>query len=192
MSNPGRLYKLAIAVIALSLTVSISYAVDDGFGAARKIEGKHFTIYYSPQIDASSLARQLNIQPSDEIIVGKPSDTGNSPEAELAGMLDTLFMQVGDILDMHLYSFQGNIKICKDDTQIDQVYNSLFNKSLNNRKSFYVFSLNTIYISQDTFQREILGHEIAHAIINHYFVVQSPVKIQEILSMYVEYQLRKE
>jgi len=165
--------------------------VEDSFGPAKTIESKYFTVYYSPEIEASTLAQQLNISPADEIMAGKSPQTPAAPESELADMVDTLFLNVGDILDMRLYSYKGSIKICADDAQIDQVYATLFNASLHHRQSFYVHALNTIYISLGSFKREILGHEMSHAIINGYFAVQSPVKIQEILSMYVEYQLRK-
>jgi hypothetical protein len=37
----------------------------------------------------------------------------------------------------------------------------------------------------------VLGHEIAHAIMSHYFVVLPSEKIQEVLAGFVEYQLRK-
>jgi hypothetical protein len=57
--------------------------------------------------------------------------------------------------------------------------------------SFYVYDLNTIYVSAGSFKREVLGHEIAHAVISHYFVVQPPMKAQEVLAGYVEYQLRE-
>jgi len=182
--------KPPIVIVLFFLTIGISYAVDDGFCPARKIEGKYFTVYYNPPLDIFSLNQQLNIHFSEQIMAGEPMKKDNSPEAELTGMLDTLFMRVCDILDMHLYSFQGKIKICQDSKQLNKIYNNLFNKEPN-IKSFYVYSFNTIYISKDDFKREILGHEIAHAIISHYFVVQAPVKIQEVLAMYVEYQLRR-
>ena len=38
---------------------------------------------------------------------------------------------------------------------------------------------------------KVLGHEIGHAVISHYFVVLPSVKVQEVLAVYVEYQLRK-
>ena len=49
---------------------------------------------------------------------------------------------------------------------------------------------NTIYTSEESFKREVVGHEMSHAIICHYFAVPAPVKVQEVLSMYVEYNLR--
>ena len=51
--------------------------------------------------------------------------------------------------------------------------------------------MNTIYASAENFKIGVIGHEIAHAVISHYFVVQPSVKIQEVLAGYVEYQLRK-
>ncbi len=184
-------YKIIIVTVLLfTLDINISFALEDNFGPAKKIEGKHFTVYYAPQLEVYNLAQQLNIRPSDNLLVGKSTEKKASSESELSDMLDTLFMQVCDILDMHLYSFQGNIKICRDQEQLNKIYNNLFNKDLK-ASSFYVYDFNAIYISADNFKREIIGHEIGHAVISHYFVVQPSVKIQEILACYVEYQLRK-
>lgn len=157
---------------------------NDGFGSASKIESQHFAIFYSPQLDPEELARELDIHPLDKII------SGGSYSSDLGGMVDTLFSQVCDILDMRLYSFRGNIKICRDDAQVSEIYRNLFDKPLNNH-SFYVYDTNTVYISNDHFKKEILGHEIGHAVISHYFVVLPSVKIQEVLAVFVEYQLRK-
>jgi len=181
---------LIIGVILFSLNTGVSFGLEDGFGSAKKIEGKHFIIYYPPQIEISNLTQQLNIGPSDKLLVGKPINEKLSADVELADMLDTLFMRACDILDMQLYSFQGNIKICRDHAQLSAIYHNLFNKKLS-APSFYVSDFNTVYISVENFKREIVGHEIAHAIISRYFVVLPSVKIQEVLAGYVEYQLRK-
>lgn len=186
-----RIYKITgIALIFFLSNTITAFALEDGFGPARKIEGKHFVIYYAPQLDTSNLARHLNIRPSDELLVGKTGGMRFSGDSSLADMVDTLFMQVCDILDMQLYSFEGNLKVCQEPGQLNNIYKNLFDRDLNSH-SFYVYDLNTIYISADNFSREILGHEIAHAVISHYFVVLPSVKIQEVLAMYVEYQLRR-
>lgn len=166
---------------------SLAYALDDGFGPAKRIETGHFTLYYSSGLDLGELAQGLNIGISDRLLAGQSI----SSSGDLADMLDVLFTRVCDILDMQLYSFKGNIKVCRDDAQLTDIYTNLFASDLGNRRSFYVYDLNTIYISPESFKREILGHEIGHAIISHYFVVLPSVKIQEVLASYVEYQLRK-
>jgi len=191
MSRSRRVVKATVFIaVLLFLTSGIAFAVDDGFGSAKKIEGKYFTLYYTPQLQTSDLVQKLNITSSDNLMVGKSVEKKSSPEAELADMLDTLFMRVSDILDMHVFSFQGSIKVCEDTSQLKQIYKGLFDRDLT-ALSFFVGNLNTIYITTDSFKREILGHEMAHAVMTRYFVVQPPVKIHEILAMYVEYQLRR-
>jgi len=179
-------------IILFSLSSSSFAQIDDGFSPPKPIKGTHFTIFYSGDLDTFSLAKSLNIGPAENILAGE-GVSGNIGEgrAPLAIMLDTLFNRISDILDMHLYSFHGEIKICKDASQLGLVYANLYNTSLAGKYSFYTFELNTIYISPEHFTKEVLGHEIAHAIISHYFVVQPPVKVAEILAGYVEYQLRK-
>lgn len=185
-----RIFVFVALLFFLKPPASFAADVDDGFGSSRRIEGKHFTIYYAPQIEVFDLIKKLNINPSDELAVGKTFQRGYITDETLADMLDTLFMQVCNILDMQLYSFKGEIKICRDLEHLNSIYKGLFNKETNTR-SFYSHALNTIYTCEENFTREIIGHEIAHAVISHYFVVLPSVRIQEVLAMYVEYQLRK-
>lgn len=186
----SRIYNIIIfGLIPLFITTCEIYAYDDGFGQARKIESEHFTIFYAPKLDEAELIQNLNITQTDRVLAGV--DTKQGSLSGLAEMLDILFLRVCDTLDMQLFSFKGNIKICKDYDHLNQVYKSIFDKDLGGMVSFYIYSFNTVYISADSFKREVLGHEIAHAVISHYFVVQPTMKIQEVLAGYVEYQLRK-
>lgn len=194
MPKPKGIRLLLIAALLLffgnCLSIASALEVDDGFGPAREAQGKNFTIYYAPELEAFSLLQELRISASDQVLAGGSLGRGDSPGAELAEMVDILYKRVCSILDMQLYSYKGNIKICSDKAQLGRIYSTLFGRELG-QKSFYVYDLNTIYISAESFTREILGHEMAHAIICHYFVVAPSVKVQEILASYVEYQLRK-
>ena len=181
-----RFLKITIIAVYFALTFSLAYAVDDGFGAAKKIESQHFIIFYAPQLDPYALLEKLNIGPADLVLSEGPSVKGGG----LAVALDTLYNIVMQALDMNLYSLQGNLKICNDREHLDNVYESIFGRKLK-AGAFYINEYNTIYISADDFTKEILGHEIAHMLISHYFVVQPPQKVAEILAGYVEYQLRK-
>jgi len=174
------------AILALVLSASSSFAAEeDGFGPAAKLESRYFTVYYAPQLDPQELARQLEIRPLEKVI------TGESYPDNLGGRIDTLFSQACVILDMQLPSFHGIIKIGQDANQISGIYENIFAKELPENRSFYLYDANTIYISVENLKRGILGHEMAHAIISHYFVVLPPLKIQEVLAVYVEYQLRR-
>ncbi len=185
-----RHHYIFLICVALILSAPPASAVDDGLNFDKKIEGKYVTVYCLSGTDIAYLAQKLNIRASDKIIAGESLKSKNSYEEELAQMLDTLFMQVSNILEMHLYSLNVNIKICKNNAELNDIYNRLFNSSLGGRSSFYVYTFNSIYVSEDALKPGIIGHEMSHAIISHYFVIPPPVKIQEVLSMYVEYNLR--
>lgn len=180
------LYILSSFFVFILISLHVCLAQEDNFGAAKKLESVHFTVFYAPELDAEQLAKQLNIGMEEKFITGHKFS-----EENLAQKLDILFEQICDILDMKLLSYKGDIKICGDEQQLSGIYRGLFDKDLGGMRSFYVDSLNTIYISSNNFCKEIIGHEIAHAVISHYFVVQPSVKIQEVLAGYVEYQLRK-
>ena len=98
---------------------------------------------------------------------------------------------VSGILDMLPYGMKTSVKICRNVEDLRGLYTGMFASDLGNQKSFYVYQTGTMYVSEDNFKREIIGHEMAHAIISHYFVVPAPVKIQEVLAMYVEFNLRR-
>lgn len=189
-----KFYKIIIIAAVLLLAgraVLSAVDIDDAFGPARTIKGDHFTIYYEPHLDIRELIQNLEIYLSDEILTGKAIRKSDSSERVLADMVDILFRRVCDILDMQLYSFHGNIKVCRDREHVNSVYNTLFNRDLKAAHSFYVYDVNTIYISAENFRREVLSHEIAHTVISYYFVVQPSMKVQEVLAGYIEYQLRK-
>ncbi|MGE5279318.1 MAG: hypothetical protein ACM3L6_01055 [Deltaproteobacteria bacterium] len=169
-----------------------SAAPDDGFGRSRKLAGAHFDIYVPPEAVSADLVRGLDIGASDKLLAGAPVKSAGTTDEELAASVDALFFLVCDILDMPLFSYKGSIKVCRDEEDLGRVYAALFGKKPGAPMgSFYVHELNTIYIAAADFRRPVLGHEIGHAVISNFFVVPSPMKVQEVLAGYVEYQLRK-
>ncbi len=190
-ASKKRSYLLLVACAALFLGASSLRAFDDGFSYDRKFEGKYVTVYCAPGLDLPRLAPQLNILPTDAILAGRPWKAGDPTDGELAPMLDTLFVQVSDILDMHLESFKTDIKICGTDKELAGIYKLLFGKDLEGHRAFYIYDLNTIYVAPDAFRQGAVGHEMSHAIISHYFDVSAPSRVQEVLSLYVEDSLKK-
>lgn len=191
MAFKKRYYKIILITLILLTGVASAWAIDDGFTDAKKLEGKYTVIDYLPEINTADLVQSLNMRSSDKVLTGAPLIRKSSDESELAVFLDSLFIQVSDVLDMHLYSLKINIKVCRSMDELKDIYKKMFMVELGNQKSFYVYDSGTIYVSGDSFKREIIGHEMAHAIISHYFVIPAPIKIQEVLAMYVEYNLRR-
>ena len=179
-------YILSILIVIFVSSV-FSFAQEEGLSILVKSE--YFTLYSQRDIDTYSLLKKLNLDyflhPDTLLKKDKQASTDI-----LAKVLDSLYLEVSDILDIHIYSFHGTIKILPDQDSVNSMFKELFRYDFNER-SFYVHEKNTIYISSSDLTLGMLGHEIAHAIISHYFVVPPPVKIQEVLAGYVEYSLRK-
>lgn len=183
---------LVFIFIQVFCILTAGFAADDGFSSAGKVTTKHFTVYYEPGVDFTYLSKQLNIGLEDKLLAGTATaNEGLTPEEEFGKFMDTLFIRICDILDMRLYRFKGEIKICRDDSCLSRMYSLFSEKNSYHQQSFYAPAVNTIYLSAQNFKLGITGHEIAHAIISNYFVVLPSTKIQEVLAGYVEYQLRK-
>jgi len=152
-------------------------------------ESKYFSLYGHKDLDFDSLLVKLYfdylLQP-DTVF---QESSGDQKDA-LSKTLDALFLEVSDILDIHIYSFHADIKLLPDQDSVNSQFKKFFKQGFNER-SFYLPETNTIYVSFADLTLGMLGHEIAHAIISRYFVVPPPAKIQEVLSGYVEYTLRK-
>jgi hypothetical protein len=172
-------------------TAGPSWAVDDGFPSGKKIVSRYFTVTLAPGVDEGALVSRLNIGPQHKILAGESLKGVTYSPNNLGDLLDALFGWACGVLDMQLYSYRGEIKVTADAKQLSAVYQKLYGRDSRSDKGFYIFEVNTLYVTADAFTREIVGHELAHAVISNFFVVQPPEKVAEVLAGYIEYQLRK-
>lgn len=180
-------------IILLAGGVNVSAAMpEDSFVAAKKFDSRYFTVQLQAGTDELSLVQSLNIGPEHTIFNGQelPAGASFSPN-NLGDVLDALFSWSCGVLDMQLYTYRGNIKVVRDENSLSDIYRNLYGVDRKGEKGFYVYEINTLYVVAADFTKEIVGHEIAHAIISNFFVVQPPTKVQEVLAGYIEYQLRK-
>ncbi len=169
--------------------IAYASAVRDGFQAAKIIKSHYFNIYVESGVDLENLTMMLSVPPSIKTIIRKPASFVDS--YILPDQLDTLFLAVSEIMDIHLNEFNCNLKICRNTSQLSAVANTLFGMQIQKPGGFYVVAIDTLYIDAESVTINVLGHELSHAIQCHYFVVPPPEKLQEVLAGYVEYQLRK-
>jgi len=182
----------ALIVLAV-LTGQRAWALgpDDGFIAAKKIDGRYLSVELAPGVDQLSLLQSLNISAQDKILAGQYPGNPQFAFNSLPDLLDALFLWSSNILDMQLLTYHGKVKVVRDAAELDAIYSRLFGIEHPGEKAFYVYEVNTVYVIAQEFTKEIVGHEVAHAIISNFFVVQPPMKVQEVLAGYIEYQLRK-
>ncbi len=152
-------------------------------------EGKYFEIYGYRGIDIDYLTSKLDFNyflHPDNLFEDEEGRVRNA----LAKTIDAIYLEASDVLDIHSYNFHGKIKIVLSQKEVGEAFKEKFARDFSER-SIYFVDEKTIYISGEDMTLGMIGHEIAHAIINHYFVVPPSAKMQEILAGYVEYSLNK-
>lgn len=152
------------------------------------VRSKHFSVYAKKDFDVNDFLYKLNfnyLKNSRDFL-----EREDDAKSVLGQTLDSLFLEISDVLDIHIYDLNSNLNIYLNSEEVQNVFRSFF-KSDFDQVSFYVPENNSIYISEKDLSLGVLGHEIAHAIVSHYFVVSPPAKVAEVLCGYVEYSLRK-
>lgn len=178
-----------IVILFLGIIFS-ALPLSQASGLTNNFESKHFHISYQGGVKPLKVAHQIKIDAYSIDGSRDGSYSGNTPEEILSNNIENLFDEVSDILDMHLYSYKGNIRIYRNREELKKALLDKFERDID-YPAIYHDQGNTIYMSAEGLRVGILAHEMAHAIINHYFVVKPPMRIQEVLSGFVEYNIKR-
>lgn len=178
---------IPLVIITLLFFFDLSFA--QGKTPPLIIKSKYFSIYGDKNVDIESLLMKINFNYllHLETFLDEEDDDIKSM---LARTMDALYLEISDIMGINIYSYHGNLELLSDKQKVNEVFQEYFDTDFSER-SLYLHNKNTIYISWPDITLGMLGHEIAHAIMSHYFIVPPPAKVQEVLSGYVEYNLRK-
>lgn len=151
------------------------------------IQSEFFEIYLQEGVQIEELRDRLTLPMALDPLILRP--VAENPES-LAEEVDKLFLVVSNLLDLHLWNFRSTIKVyLADQNMLELLHRQMGLRELSD--GFYFGADNAVFINAETVNFYVLGHEISHAIQHTYFGFSQPEKHQEILSGYVEYQLRK-
>jgi hypothetical protein len=90
---------------------------------------------------------------------------------------------------MYPMDYEVKLMVFKSREDMQDYYEEIFGV----RKdiiSFYIYKHNTIYTNQHDINEHVLVHELAHSIIDQYFVITPPENIAEMLAIYVDTHLK--
>jgi len=182
-----RKYLILIAIIYLSISAKSVYSQKEN---SNVFSSKFCTVFYDNDVDLKRMNRRINLGFSNFYSPRKyGKSSGLSVEDILSDKLDAIFNKAEEILDMYPAKIHVAINVYKTQKDLDKVYEEFFNEP-NNAVSFYIYKTNTIYTVEFQLNENILSHEMAHCIIDHYFVILPPRKIQEMLAVYVDVHLK--
>lgn len=181
----------------LLLTACLAVCGDDRSWAAtvyggkwQQLETRHAILLFESSEVLAGFDRQIRYRPGQDAARELRQASDGDGDSDIAGKIDALFMRVQEILDMRRKMARVTIKIYPDSATLQEVYQRLF-PGENPMRAWYLFEKNTIYVSVADLHEGMLAHEMAHAIIDHFFAVRPPSSTAEILARYVGKHLDK-
>lgn len=152
--------------------ITFSYASDINL---RKLEARLRTRYFS----VSAVERDLFTNSSYDI------------EKRIISRLESILLRTEQILAMYPPAMELKIKIFRNREELSSEHLRLLG-SAQRYKSFYIHGFETIYTSMQDISDSVLSHEMAHAVVDHFFKVIPPEKTAELLATYVDSHLEGE
>jgi len=113
----------------------------------------------------------------------------NQDPTNAGARVGAIMSRVQETLDMYPEDFRITILLLPDYHGIEQIFRT-FSMSGRVPLAFYSHKTRTIYVDVESVTEGVLAHEMAHAVINAYFPVPPPAKMQEILAQYVDLHVR--
>lgn len=156
---------------------------------AQSLKSKYFDIEIREGVDKFDLIKRLKINYFLHLDTAT-SKTSSDVDDQIKDAVDAIYLEVCDVLDIRMPSFRIGLEIVPGKNAISETVGPYYKEKID-VPSFYRYDNNTIYISSADLTAGMLAHEMSHAVISHYFVVPPPVKVQEVLSGYAEYSIRK-
>lgn len=153
----------------------------------QRIDSRYCTIWLHPSVEAKKVNRKVNtwrVRP--QIRAGK----NEKEESQLGAKCDALFRRAEEILDMYPPGIHTTLKVARNREELNGVHTGLFGYGTE-AVAFYAFEENTIYTTEKDISESVLAHEMAHCVIDHYFRIRPPRKIEELLAMHVDAHLRE-
>ena len=178
--------KVSVFAVILFLTTSCVWAQRGYY----QFDSDHFRVRYHPQLDVIDIAQKLDVSRSSSVRLRRNTGDTNSPKVILARLLDDLYSEVSDVLDIHMPSYRTTLVICPSRMELSDILRVYLRRSID-VPAFYFHEKNSLYVSYEDLRVGVFAHELAHGIISHYFVVPPSTKVQEVLAGYVEYSIRK-
>jgi hypothetical protein len=118
-------------------------------------------------------------------LFGRSQALDPAAQVDLGEFIDALFKGVQLILDMPMPKLRVEIQIHEDQKDVAEIFTQLTGEH-SDAPSFYWKRTNTIHIQPENLTVGMLAHEMGHAIMDHFFAIQPPPKIREMLCQYVD------
>lgn len=141
--------------------------------------------YYQEEVSANFTDTTQN----NASILGKGEKGYETGLISIKDNVGNLVYRVKQILGIYPPDLRFNINIYRTYSELTEAFRGM-GLTGDVPVAFYSHKYRTIYLSVEKLNDSILAHEIAHAVINSYFIPLPSTQVQEILAHYVEKNLK--
>ncbi len=159
---------------------------DEGWNITKSI---FCTIYFRDDVNINNVNTLIDTYKVDYGLLEKPLRSAKNIEEEMGYKFDLIFYKVQELLDMRPKDLRVDVRIYRDQDNLDKIYMEIFDAQ-NKFIAFYVFKINTLFSCEEKISANVLAHEIAHCVVDHYFSVIPPTKVAEMIAQYADAHLR--
>lgn len=185
-------FLLVFIFLFAASTVSANVAPEAEFSDGNdwsSIDSIFCTIYFKDGVDVGRVNKKIDTYRIDYGLTDKPPRSRSGAEGEIAYKFDLIFFKVQEILDMRPRGLHLKVRIYRGQDDLDRVYMEIFDQQ-NKFIAYYIFKLNTLFASEEKVSANVMAHEIAHCVVDHYFSVIPPTKVAEMIAQYADVNLR--
>lgn len=178
---PFSLQKLLLLLLVSLGFLAVGFLAVGSIVTADELKTRFTTIVYADE----KLLHEFN----DEIFFRRgylfPSRRKQSLTLydDVAEKLDAIIERVELTLEMFPGDLKFTVTLLPDAEAVQRIYKGNYHKSVD-YIAYYSPKEKTIYLSVKDINLTVLAHEIAHAVVDHYFEVPPPVKIHEMLAQH--------
>lgn len=185
-------YPAVFAILALCFVLDLSGVLADSQFAQEpwtELETEYTIVRYKSDDDLLRFHSSVKYGPGRFNRTSTFSSTHMSEVQQMViGKTDAIFERAQMILDMRKKFKKPFINIYPDAKELKRAYSLIYNGQCNVR-AWYRYRDNTLYINAGDVHAGMLGHELAHGIIDHFLIVKPPSETAEILARYVDSHL---
>jgi hypothetical protein len=183
--------KAAAWILCATLLAGISIRAGYALAQGGVHNCRFASIHYQEPGQLDRLAQK--IQPAaltvslNQIFMGS---TRSIHEAKAGRYVDQLFQRVQAVLEMPKHDMKVQIRLYRDQADLSAAFEQITARHTQ-APAFYWKETNAIYLNLERISVGILAHEMAHAVIAHYFIISPPEKVSELLCQYVDREVSK-
>lgn len=169
--------------IVITLLLSILLIHTEKIACGKELKTTYATISYSDDKLLSKFNKEIYLTRQLRLMLRNKKMF--TIQDEVKGKVDLVVEKIESVLEMFPDVLSFNMNVLASAGEVQDVYMAKYGRRVDHI-AYYSLKEKTIYISTEDASLPVMAHEIAHAVVDHYYKTPTPSKIHEVLAQYAE------